>query len=89
MPLRREKLSLALEQEGYLKKVLETFRIAEQNHDTNALHQLYQIFRNIFLLNKNAIFEILFAGKRYNFFFCILIIFISNIYIKIVSLQRT
>lgn len=63
VPLRREKLSLALEQEGYLKTVLETFRAAELNQDTNALAQLYHIFRNIFLLNKNAIFEILFAGK--------------------------
>lgn len=63
VPLRREKLSLALEQEGFLKKVLESFRLAEQNNDTNALQQLYHIFRNIFLLNKNAIFEILFAGK--------------------------
>jgi protein phosphatase-4 regulatory subunit 3 len=63
VPLRREKLSLALEQEGYLRKVLETFRVAEVNHDATALQQLYHIFRNIFLLNKNAIFEILFAGE--------------------------
>ncbi|XP_021946335.1 serine/threonine-protein phosphatase 4 regulatory subunit 3A isoform X4 [Folsomia candida] len=63
VPLRREKLSLALEQEGFLKKVLESFRLAEQNNDTNALQQLYHIFRNIFLLNKNAIFEILFAEE--------------------------
>jgi len=68
VPLRREKLSLALEQEGYLKKVLETFRVAEQNNDTVSLTHLFHIFRNIFLLNKNAIFEILFSGKIHKSF---------------------
>ncbi|CAL8111627.1 unnamed protein product [Orchesella dallaii] len=61
VPLRREKLSLALEQEGYLRKVIEVFRTAETNNDRAALNHLYHIFRSIFLLNKNAIFEILFA----------------------------
>lgn len=65
IPLRREKLALALEQDGYLKKLLELFRRADEKPlaHTNALSMLYHIFRNIFLLNKNAIFEILFAGK--------------------------
>lgn len=63
VPLRREKLSLALEQEGYLRKIIEVFRTAESSNDRTALNHLYHIFRSIFLLNKNAIFEILFAGK--------------------------
>ena len=63
VPLRREKLSLALEQDTYMKQLLEVFRTAEKVGDTKALRHLYHIFRSIFLLNKNALFEIMFAGE--------------------------
>jgi len=64
MPIRREKLSLALEtSDGYIKKLLAVFREAEATSNRIALHHLYHIFKSIFLLNKNAIFEILFVGK--------------------------
>jgi len=61
VPLRREKLSIALEQDEYLRKLVEVFRIAEDLEDRPALHHLYHIFRSIFLLNKNAIFEVMFT----------------------------
>ena len=62
VPMRREKLALALETDFYIKKLLEVFRAAEKNEDKKALTHVYHIFRSIFLLNKNALFEIMFSG---------------------------
>lgn len=60
-PLRKEKLSMALESENYIKKLLNLFRACEDLENTEGLHHLFEIFKNIFLLNKNALFEIMFA----------------------------
>lgn len=60
-PIRREKLSVALENEGYIKKLIDVFHMCEDLENTEGLHHLYEIFKNIFLLNKNSIFEIMFA----------------------------
>ncbi|KAH8406985.1 hypothetical protein KR222_003336 [Zaprionus bogoriensis] len=60
-PLRKEKLSMALESENYIKKLLNLFRVCEDLDSTEGLHHLFEIFKNIFLLNKNALFEIMFA----------------------------
>lgn len=60
-PIRREKLAVAIESEGYIKKLLNVFKMAEDLENTEGLHHLYEIFKNIFLLNKNALFELMFA----------------------------
>nr|XP_036224131.1 serine/threonine-protein phosphatase 4 regulatory subunit 3 isoform X3 [Bactrocera oleae] len=60
-PLRKEKLSMALESENYIKKLLNLFHVCEDLDNTEGLHHLFEIFKNIFLLNKNALFEIMFA----------------------------
>merc|ERR1719420_1696190 len=60
-PIRREKLAVAIEGEGYIKKLLNLFHICEDLENTEGLHHLYEIFKNIFLLNKNALFELMFA----------------------------
>jgi len=60
-PLRREKLATAIESDNYIKKLLNLFKICEDLENIEGLHHLYEIFRNIFLLNKNALFEIMFA----------------------------
>jgi len=60
-PIRREKLAVAIENEGYIKKLLNLFHICEDLENTEGLHHLYEIFKNIFLLNKNALFELMFA----------------------------
>jgi protein phosphatase-4 regulatory subunit 3 len=66
--MRKDKLALALEGEGYIKKLLGVFRTCEDLENTEGLHYLYAIFKNIFMVNKNALFEVMFAG---NFFiFC-------------------
>ena len=59
--MRREKLAMALENEGYIKKLLNVFHMCEDVENTEGLHLLYEIFKNIFLLNKNALFEIMFT----------------------------
>lgn len=60
-PLRKEKLAMAIESDNYIKKLLGVFRTCEDVENLPDLHHLYEIFKNIFLLNKNALFEIMFA----------------------------
>jgi len=60
-PIRREKLAVAIENEGYIKKLLSLFHMCEDLENNEGLHHLYEIFKNIFLLNKNALFELMFA----------------------------
>ncbi|KAK6635908.1 hypothetical protein RUM43_007176 [Polyplax serrata] len=60
-PNRKEKLAVLLENEGYIKKLLNLFRMCEDIENSQGLHHLYEIFKNIFLLNKNALFEVMFA----------------------------
>ncbi|XP_068249611.1 serine/threonine-protein phosphatase 4 regulatory subunit 3 isoform X1 [Palaemon carinicauda] len=60
-PVRREKLAIALENEGYIKKLVSVFHTCEDLENMEGLHLLYEIFKNVFLLNKNALFEIMFA----------------------------
>jgi len=59
--VRREKLSTALEMEGYIRKLLNLFHICEDLENVEGLNHLFEVFKNIFLLNKNALFEVMFA----------------------------
>ncbi|XP_052275212.1 serine/threonine-protein phosphatase 4 regulatory subunit 3A-like isoform X2 [Dreissena polymorpha] len=59
-PVRREKLSTAIEQSGYVKKLLDLFEMCEDLDNVHGLHYLYDIFKSLFLLNKQALFDILF-----------------------------
>lgn len=60
-PMRREKLAAALETDNYIRQLLAHFRTCEEVDDRQGLHQLYDIFKGIFLLNKNALFDAMFA----------------------------
>ena len=60
-PIRREKLAVAIEAEGYIKKLVDLFHMCEDLENVDGLHHLYEILKNIFLLNKNALFEIMFS----------------------------
>lgn len=62
-PLRREKLALALENEGYIRKLLELFRVCEDLENREGLHHLYDIVKGIFLLNRTALFEVMFSDE--------------------------
>ncbi|RWS28493.1 serine/threonine-protein phosphatase 4 regulatory subunit 3A-like protein [Leptotrombidium deliense] len=58
-PIKREKLALALESGNYIKKLINLFHVCEEMSNIKALHKLYDIFKNIFLLNKNPLFEVM------------------------------
>ncbi|XP_059476102.1 serine/threonine-protein phosphatase 4 regulatory subunit 3 isoform X2 [Neocloeon triangulifer] len=60
-PMRKDKVATALEHEGYIKKLLAVFRTCEDLESVEHLHHLYTIFKNIFLVNKNALFEVMFS----------------------------
>ncbi|KAK2149303.1 hypothetical protein LSH36_455g01017 [Paralvinella palmiformis] len=60
-PTKRERLAILLESENYIKKLLELFHMCEDLENIEGLHHLYEIFKNIILLNKNSLFEIMFA----------------------------
>eukprot|EP00096_Caligus_rogercresseyi_P001334 TRINITY_DN120_c3_g1_i1.p1 TRINITY_DN120_c3_g1~~TRINITY_DN120_c3_g1_i1.p1 ORF type:complete len:912 (+),score=311.72 TRINITY_DN120_c3_g1_i1:300-3035(+) len=60
-PMRREKLAVAIESETYINKLLNLFHICEDLENIDGLHHLYDIFKNIFFLNKNALFELMFS----------------------------
>ncbi|XP_063706016.1 serine/threonine-protein phosphatase 4 regulatory subunit 3 isoform X2 [Culicoides brevitarsis] len=60
-PIRKEKLAMAIESDNYIRKLLNIFHMCEDLENLEGLHYLYEIFKNIFLLNKNALFEIMFS----------------------------
>nr|XP_033793807.1 serine/threonine-protein phosphatase 4 regulatory subunit 3B isoform X5 [Geotrypetes seraphini] len=62
-PIRREKLALALETEGYIKKLLQIFQTCENLDNTEGLHHLYEIIRGILFLNKATLFEVMFSDE--------------------------
>ena len=47
--------------EGYIRKLLNLFHICEDLENVEGLNHLFEVFKNIFLLNKNALFEVMFA----------------------------
>jgi len=63
-PLKRERLANAIEQEQYVKKLLNLFHICEDLETEEGLHHLYEIFKAIFTLNKNSLFEIMFVDEN-------------------------
>ena len=63
-PLKRERLANAIEQEQYVKKLLNLFHICEDLETEEGLHHLYEIFKAIFTLNKNSLFEIMFVEEN-------------------------
>jgi len=58
-PIRREKLGNVLERENYIKNLLGLFHTCEEVQNLKALHKLYEIFKNMFMLNKNSLFDIM------------------------------
>lgn len=60
-PIRREKLALALMSTGYMKKLLQLFRVCEDSDHREELHHLYEIVRGVLFLNKATLFELMFS----------------------------
>ena len=59
-PQRREKLAVLIEDERYIKQLLELFHMCEDLENTEGLHHLYDIFKSIFTLNRVELFEEMF-----------------------------
>nr|XP_006812197.1 PREDICTED: serine/threonine-protein phosphatase 4 regulatory subunit 3A isoform X4 [Saccoglossus kowalevskii] len=60
-PVRREKLAIAIENDNYIKNLLELFHMCEDLENLEGLRHIYEIFKSIFLLNKNALLELMFS----------------------------
>ncbi|XP_028395972.1 serine/threonine-protein phosphatase 4 regulatory subunit 3-like isoform X2 [Dendronephthya gigantea] len=60
-PIRREKLSLEIEQEGYIKQLMELFHMCEDLENTEGLHHLFEIVKTLFLLDKNFLYDTMFG----------------------------
>ena len=59
--IRREKLATAVESEVYIKKLLDVFHMCEDLENLEGCHHLYDIFKSIFMLNKNTLFDVMFT----------------------------
>lgn len=57
-------LSRSIEADDYISKLLDLFLMCDDLENTEALHQLYSIFKTVFMLNKNALFELMFSSEN-------------------------
>jgi len=56
-PIRRDRLATAIERDNYIRQLVDLFHCCEDLDDTDGLHQLYAIFKSLFVLNKNSLLE--------------------------------
>ncbi|XP_018494067.1 serine/threonine-protein phosphatase 4 regulatory subunit 3A [Galendromus occidentalis] len=63
-PMRRDSVASAIESEDYITKLLDLFTVVEDLEDLDSLHTLYNIFKSIFLLNKNALLDMMFTEEN-------------------------
>ncbi|OQV18830.1 Serine/threonine-protein phosphatase 4 regulatory subunit 3 [Hypsibius exemplaris] len=62
-PHQRDKLATVIEQESYIKKLLDLFRQCEDLENTDGLQHLFSIMKSILMLNRNALYEVLFSDE--------------------------
>ncbi|XP_044090687.1 serine/threonine-protein phosphatase 4 regulatory subunit 3B-like [Neovison vison] len=62
-PIRKERLALILENDDYIKNLLQLFHTCEDLGNTAGLHHLHTIIKSILFLNKTALFEIMFSAE--------------------------
>lgn len=60
-PYKREKLSLAIIKENYIKKLLDVFSVCDDLEDSDNLRIIFQIFKALILLNETSLFEVMFG----------------------------
>ncbi|VDP83618.1 unnamed protein product [Echinostoma caproni] len=60
-PQKRERLVVLLESTNYLNQLMDLFHKAEDLKDMDSLHHLYEIMRQLILINKHSLYETLFA----------------------------
>ncbi|NWV86307.1 P4R3B phosphatase, partial [Dasyornis broadbenti] len=59
----KEKLALALKNEGYIPKLLQLFQVCENVKNTEGLHLLFDIVRGILYLDEAILFEVMFSDE--------------------------
>lgn len=60
---KKDNITLALETENYIPKLLTLFRTLEERKDITSLTKMYEIFKSIFLLNRNSLFDIMLSDE--------------------------
>ncbi|CAF4322190.1 unnamed protein product, partial [Rotaria magnacalcarata] len=60
---RRDLLARAIESGNYIRKLIDLFHICEDLENLESLHQLYEIIRSMFYLNKSSLFQLLFSEE--------------------------
>lgn len=60
-PVKREQLALEVENEGYIPKLLEVFRMCEDLDNKEGLHKVHDIIKNLILLNRTPLYEVMFS----------------------------
>ncbi|KAF7488386.1 Serine/threonine-protein phosphatase 4 regulatory subunit 3 [Sarcoptes scabiei] len=63
MATKKDIITLALENDNYILKLLELFRQLEDQKDIVNLQKIYEIFKSIFLFNKNSLIEIMLSDN--------------------------
>ncbi|MFH4979414.1 hypothetical protein AB6A40_006123 [Gnathostoma spinigerum] len=61
----REKVAYAVENQDYIPKLCDIFHMCEDLENIEALRRLYQIARNLFMLNRNDILDVLLNDKYF------------------------
>lgn len=64
MQSKKDSITLALESENYIPKLLTLFRTLEERKDVASLAKMYDIFKSIFLLNRNSLFDIMLSEEQ-------------------------
>uniref|UniRef100_T1IHY7 Uncharacterized protein n=1 Tax=Strigamia maritima TaxID=126957 RepID=T1IHY7_STRMM len=60
-PILRDKIAVDIKSEKYIPKLLNIFHACEDSENFEGLNYLNEIFKNIFLLNKIALLEVMFS----------------------------
>lgn len=62
-PAKRDRFVLSVIKEDYIRKLLQLFKICEDFEDKPVLHTMFNIFKNLVLLNDTNLMEILFSEE--------------------------
>ncbi|XP_038956280.1 protein PPP4R3C-like [Rattus norvegicus] len=63
MPNHKERLAVVLENEGYIKKLLQLFKTCEKLKNMEGLYYLHNIIKGILFLNDTHLFNIMFSDE--------------------------
>jgi len=62
-PIRCDRLATAVERDNYVRQLIDLFHCCEDLDDTDGLHQLYAIFKSLFMLNKTTLLETMLSAE--------------------------